>query len=82
MAFPVLGFRPFRAARLPTEKVPNPASETLCPFLSESLMAASNALSDFSADVFVPPAALAMAATNSAFVMAPSLRTLKKFPSI
>ena len=29
MVFPVLGFRPFRAARLPTEKVPNPARETL-----------------------------------------------------
>lgn len=79
MVLPVLGFRPFRAARFATEKVPNPTSETRRPFLSESRMAQRSALSDFSADVFVPPAAFAMAATRSVFVMFPPVTTSQKF---
>lgn len=34
MAATVRGFRPVRAARLPTEKEPNPTKEMVLPFLS------------------------------------------------
>src|SRR4030042_5673380 len=69
ISFPVCGFLPVLALLFATEKVPNPVSANLSPFLSAFVTVLVNALRAFSADAFEILASFPMLAINSAFVI-------------
>jgi hypothetical protein len=69
MTLPVRGLRPLRAARRVTTNVPKPEMVTRRPRRSESTMLARKVFMARSAAVLDPPAAFAMTATSSAFVI-------------
>jgi hypothetical protein len=65
-ASPVLGLRPVRAARLPTEKVPKPTRVTLSPLRKEFVTVSVNAsMRLLQEDLLVLGIFLAMASINS-----------------
>jgi len=68
-ASPVLGFRPSRALRLATVKVPKFTSETRCPFFRDVVTAPVKACSAVPAATFVMPADAAIFAISSSFVI-------------
>jgi hypothetical protein len=68
-ASPVLGFRPSRAFRLATVKVPKFTSETRCPLFREVVTAPVKACSALPAATFVIPADAAIFAISSSFVI-------------
>ena len=72
-ASPVLGFRPSRAFRLATVKVPKFTSETRCPFFRDVVTAPVKACSAVPAATFVIPADAAIFAISSSFVIVPLL---------
>jgi hypothetical protein len=72
-ASPVLGFRPSRAFRLATVKVPKFTSETRCPFLRDVVTAPVKACNAVPAATFVMPADAAIFAISSSFVIVPLL---------
>lgn len=72
-ASPVLGFRPSRAFRLATVKVPKFTSETRCPFFRDVVTAPVKACNAVPAATFVIPADAAIFAINSSFVIVPLL---------
>src|SRR3970040_86214 len=72
-ASPVLGFRPSRAFRLATVKVPKFTSETRCPFFRDVVTAPVKACKAVPAATLVIPADAAIFAINSSFVIVPLL---------
>jgi hypothetical protein len=72
-ASPVLGFRPSRAFRLATVKVPKFTSETRCPFFRDVVTAPVKACNAVPAATFVIPADAAIFAISSSFVIVPLL---------
>src|SRR5688572_34375 len=72
-ASPVLGFRPRRAFRLATVKVPKLTNETRCPFFRDVVTAPVKAWSAVPAATFVMPADNAIFAISSSFVIVPLL---------
>ena len=72
-ASPVLGFRPRRAFRLATVKVPKLTSETRCPFFRDVVTAPVKACNAVPAATLVIPAEAAIFAINSSFVIMPLL---------
>src|SRR5918996_5959158 len=77
---PVWGFRPFRAARDITEKVPKPTSVTLSPLLRASWTPSTSAFNAFSACRLVSSASFAIRVTRSALFIAASLPSQKCRP--
>jgi len=75
-ASPVLGFRPSRAFRLATVKVPKFTSETRCPFFRDVVTAPVKACNAVPAATFVIPADAAIFAISSSFVIVPLLLLL------
>jgi hypothetical protein len=70
-ASPVLGLRPVRAARLPTEKVPKPTRVTLSPLRKELVTVSVNAsIKLLQEDLLAPGIFLAIASINSDLFMA------------
>ena len=63
---PVCGLRPFLAARLETEKVPNPTSVTVSPFFKVDTTALVNASRVSFACFFDIPESFAICSINSA----------------
>jgi len=85
ISLPVWGFRPTRALRLLTLKVPKPTRVTVCPFFIALEMASKVPETAFSAILLlaVLPNALATSATRSAlfkFLHPPSLEQIKISP--
>src|SRR5262245_28488625 len=72
-ASPVLGFRPSRAFRLATVKVPKFTRDTRCPFFREVVTAPVNACNAVPAATLVIPADAAIFAINSSLVIMPLL---------
>jgi hypothetical protein len=68
-ASPVLGFRPSRAFRLATVKVPKFTNETRCPFFRDVVTAPVKACKAVPAATFVMPADAAIFAISSSFVI-------------
>jgi hypothetical protein len=68
-ASPVLGFRPRRAFRLATVKVPKFTNETRCPFFRDVVTAPVKACKAVPAATFVMPADAAIFAISSSFVI-------------
>jgi hypothetical protein len=68
-ASPVLGFRPSRAFRLATVKVPKFTNETRCPFFRDVVTAPVKACNAVPAATFVMPADAAIFAISSSFVI-------------
>ncbi len=65
ISLPVWGFRPTRAFRLPTLKVPKPTKVTACPFFIPFLIA-SNVQETALSAILLLPTTLATSATRSA----------------
>jgi hypothetical protein len=68
-ASPVRGFRPSRALRLATVKVPKFTSETRCPLFRDVVTAPVKACNAVPAATFVMPADAAIFAISSSFVI-------------
>jgi hypothetical protein len=82
ISLPVWGFRPTRAFRLPTLKVPKPTRVTACPFFRALEIAVNVQETVFSA-ILLLPTTLATSATKSALfkpLHPPSLELAKMFP--
>ena len=69
MLSPVRGFRPWRAARILVENVPNPAMLTVSPFASTSLIAENIAFTALSAAALDSEASEATRFDKSDFFM-------------
>src|SRR5262249_17747890 len=65
MASPLCGFRPSRAGRAATLKVPRPETRTASPAASESRMAATTAFTPWPASLVFSSVASATFSTNS-----------------